>query len=653
MSDFHKFATAVHARFNELQQGQLLAVGSAGLFEHYLASFPEGTNPIFRVNTEHHCSCCRNFIKHLGCLVVVQDGETKTVWQVDVPEPYQAVADAMDMWVRTAVINGFYYSKEPSYGTPSSLETLEDGTVHTWNHFHGKLASKFIKANPGEHMGAATSNFNVFKRGVTTIKPEAVATVIDLIKSNSLYRGAEKLAVVEAFQLLQAGYNNTDEYLWENTGKFGSRMRNDVIGTLVTAISDGTPLETAVARFEAMVAPANYKRTSAPISQSMVERAIETLDKLGYREATRRRYARIEDVSVNNVLFVDDSVRSTMQDSLEDLMSAAARPSRAAYSENVTAEDFFQNILPNAQSVEIFLDNTHLPNFVSLTAPESSVENMFKWNNNFAWSYDGDVTDGLRERAKKAGGNVDALFGVTLGWDYLDDLDIHCKTPSGHHISWQNRSRVLDVDRNSSRHNANREPVENMAFDRVEDGTYQFSVHNYSRRETDRSGFQIQMRFGSRTEHYAYSASVPNKKLIPVLKVAFKNRQIVSVVPAPGMAAENSPETKWNITTQQYVPVEAIMLSPNYWDGQSHGNKHHILMLKDCKNPGTTRGFYNEFLNSQLNEHRKVLEILAAKTACQPTDQQLSGVGFSSTRHDVIQLRVNDGNSTRPYKIQF
>lgn len=44
------------------------------LWEIYLASFPAGTNPIFRKRTEHDCTCCRRFIRELGGVVWYDSG---------------------------------------------------------------------------------------------------------------------------------------------------------------------------------------------------------------------------------------------------------------------------------------------------------------------------------------------------------------------------------------------------------------------------------------------------------------------------------------------------------------------------------------------------------------------------------------------------
>ena len=59
-------------------------------------------------------------------------------------------------------------------------------------------------------------------------------------------------------------------------------------------------------------------------------------------------------------------------------------------------------------------------------------------------------------------------------------------------------------------------------------------------------------------------------------------------------------------------------------------------MLKGCKNPDSVRGFYNEFLRGDMNEHRKVFEMLASNMKAEYSDEQLSGVGFSTTNKQEI-----------------
>ena len=79
------------------------------------------------------------------------------------------------------------------------------------------------------------------------------------------------------------------------------------------------------------------------------------------------------------------------------------------------------------------------------------------------------------------------------------------------------------------------------------------------------------------------------------------------------------------------------------------GNKHYFFMLDGCRNPSDVRGFYNEFLSDDLTKHRKVFEMISGLMKCEPSDSQLSGLGFSSTQRNALSVKC-DG---RPYTITF
>jgi hypothetical protein len=106
------------------------------------------------------------------------------------------------------------------------------------------------------------------------------------------------------------------------------------------------------------------------------------------------------------------------------------------------------------------------------------------------------------------------------------------------------------------------------------------------------------------------------------------------------------------LQTANFQEVSLVMSSPNYWDDNSTGNRHWFFMLKDCINSEGTRGFYNEFLDSKLLKHRKVFEILASKTKVQPSDNQLSGLGFSSTQRNSFLCRVT-GSFNRVIEVKI
>lgn len=660
MPVFQHFADMVAARYEELLDADELFVvdlTSEELWETYINSFPEGTNPIYRERTEHDCSTCRSFIKHLGAVVRINvDGSLSTVWDVEAEGHYQIIADAMAKLVRSASIRTIFRKNEPRYGCMSNVEIMPDGHAHTWRHFHGAVPSKFYAASTGELLGTYQNTFKVFRRGLDELSTTAMETVLELIDSNNLYRGSEFKRPLKAFLDLKDNYDGTEIFVWQNINNPAARFRNTVIGTLIQDLSEGMALEAAVRSFESKVAPQNYKRTTALITPGMIKQAVAKLDELGLNDAIRRRYARLEDVSVNNVLFVDNTVRNKMKDSgiAAMLMQDMHVPMTPHNAQDISAEDFFNNVIPEAQSISLHLENSHLSNFVSLTAPEQEdINRLFQWSNDFAWSYDGDVTDSIKERVKKAGGNINALMRVSLSWYNGDDLDLHCINSSGQHIYFGYKAGILDVDMNAGGPTNPTDPVENLAFNKLSDGVYKIWVNQYNKRSNQQVGFEVEYEYAGEVKTFSYDRTVNTHQDVQVCEIEVRGRQVVSVRPGPHVRSTSSPTAKWGLKTNQMVSVEVIMLSPNYWDEQANGNKHHFFFLKDCKNPGETRGIYNEFLRSDLTPHRKVFEVLGSKTMCPSTDTQLSGVGFSSTRKDVATFVVTHNNTPRTYKVHF
>lgn len=661
MSDFHTFAHLVHRRFNELSKHELFVVGddNRAFEQHYLASFPEGTNPIYKTNTEHDCSCCKQFIRNLGNVVAIIDGKVETVWGVKgASAPYDTVAAAMDAFVKAQPITNVFRTAEGSFGAEQTKQLLEGGEVKRWNHFYGRVENRHFTQLADKAKGDYRTAAQVFHRGLTELKASAFDTVLDLIAGKALYRGEEHLASVKAFQKLQSEYRKlTSEeqtsYVWANAMAPASRFRNTVIGTLLTDLSDGVDLETAVRSFEAKVAPTNYKRPTALITPRMVEDAVAKLNELGLEHAIERRFAKISDVSVNNVLWVDNSVKDQMQGIKGLLLPATAtKAPKKVVAQDIGIDEFMTSVLPAASSVEILVGNGLLNNLMSLTAPmHADTGGLFKWGNDFAWAYAGNITDSIKEKVKKAGGNVtNAKMRISLAWFNFDDLDIHIFEPSGNRIYFGNKSNKLDVDMNAGG-GRTREPVENVSWTAVPDGEYQIQVHQYSQRERTDVGCVVEIENDGKLTQLSYKK--PLQGMVDIAVVTVHAGKITGIVPAKDIVSGGISMEKWGIKTETFVKVNTLMFSPNYWDNNAVGNKHWFFVLDGCKNDEPTRGIFNEFLRSDLEQHRKVFEVLGDKTKCRPTDDQLSGLGFSSTRGDTVTVRVTSGTHPKTFNITF
>jgi hypothetical protein len=661
MSEFQIFSKAVHAQYAAMQKHELFVVDVEDIFASYLAAFPEGTDPIFRERTVHDCNCCKSFIRRLGLLVGI-DPITHlrlTVWDnlVDLPEPYATVARTMQALVRQAPIISVFRTKERQYSHESNADNHE---IIMWHHFYGRVADKHFSTTPDKDRGDLNTTVHVFKRGLEELTPASFETVIDLIESKSIYRGKEHLASVKAFQKIQKQYNEAsdrDAFIWANVSDPKARFRNTVIGTLLTDLSTGVDLEDAVKMFESKVAPENYKRTSALITPKMAEQAVDKLKSLGLEAAVHRRFARISDVSINNVLWANRTKKSQMKDSglMEILAPAMATKPLPSYkdAQTIKIEDFLKDVLPTATAMDLMVQNRHLNNFVSLTGSDDPAR-LFQWDNQFAWSYDGEVTDSIKEKVKRAGGNTEVPLRVSLAWYNGDDLDMHAQCPEGH-IYYHNTKSILDVDTNSLNHHNKVDPVENLSWKRPRDGKYAVSIHQFSKRHTRDPGFTLELWANGESKIYTYAFEMKSKEQHEVFQFEMFAGQLKNLVVNKKLVSSTGSKDKWGIKTETFVPVDTLMLSPNHWDGQiGKGNKHWFFILSGCNNPEPTRGIYNEFLRSDLNEHRKVFEVLGSKTKCEPIPDSLSGLGFSSTRDDTCVVIVTSGSGDRrAYNLQF
>jgi hypothetical protein len=687
INNFPTFAKTVATSFQTIvKAAQVFVTGVDGdaLYQRYLAAFPDGTNPIFKKQTEHECSCCRQFIRRAGNVVSVNDqGTVRTVWDEAAEKalhPYNVVAAALRDAVLAADISDLYRvsAKESSFGAATTRSLEVGGKALTWDHLYTDVIPKPLQAaSPDQVRGDYRTTVQVFTRGLIELAPSALDTVFALIEANNLYRGAEHKAAVVQFMAAQKAYQSKGSreqavFAWTNAVGPASRFRNTVIGTLVQDLSEGVDVERAVASFEQKVAPTNYKRTTAVITPAMVKKAMETIETLGLEPALERRFATIHDISVNDVKWVDGSVKPAMKGGIADtLMQVAttANPQNTKKdeerAEDIGLEAFVERVLPEATGMEVLLKGEHLGNLMSLTAPvHPEPKQLFRWNNDFAWSYGGNVTDSIADRVKKAGGKVEgATLRVSLSWFNYDDLDLHIHEPVGRgvgglrdHIFYGNKrgatGGTLDVDMNAGSGHT-REAVENVVWmDKMPSGAYKVVVNNFSKREASDVGFVIEVECGGKLSHFSYNKAVRDKQDIHVVTLHMKEGRIDSVeMGDPAITASNVSQTKWGLSTEQYVKVDAVTLSPNYWGDNAVGNKHTFFVLYGAKNDEPTRGIYNEFLHPRLEPHRKVFEVIGDKTKCQPTDGQLSGLGFSSTKRTNILVKIQQGGKRRLFNI--
>ena len=561
-------------------------------------------------------------------------------------DKYNVVAAALDAYVKQKAVLGVFLKKEKRIGTPENREMLPTGKINKYEHFFVDLPEICIfKEYYGHTLEGDLSQFrdirNVFKRSLDEISKEAIDTVLELIAQNSLYKGAEWKKQLTEFKNYQKEYGKlTDEqkelWIWEKSIAAGAvigKIRNHSIGTLLVNISEGMDLDIAVRKYEQIVAPVNYKRPKAIFTKKMLEDAKKTITELGYMDSLQRRFATLDDITVNNILFSnkDAAKRITGAMDLFDEMEqdVAIDPKRFSKVEEISAEDFIKNVLPVAKELEVYLENKHIQNMVSLIAPEvADAKTMFKWNNGMSWAYTGNITDSdIKENVKAAGGSVTGIVRFSIQWNDGNgkdnsDLDAHCLEPQGgDHIYFSHKiSRYtggeLDIDITDPIYQCKSNggvAVENITYpskERMKPGTYKFYVNQYSFRNSQ--GFKAEIEVNGEIHSYEYNTPVRgNVDVAEVILDQSGNFKVVDKL--PGNCATISKDV-WGIKTLQFTPVSVVCYSPNYWDEQKGiGHQHLFFMLKDCINPEEPNGYYNEFLKPELEQHRRVFETLGEK----------------------------------------
>ena len=646
----------------------------------YLDSFSAGKNEIFRERRQYDCSCCRQFIRTIGNAVVIRNNKVETIWDFKTDDDtYQPVLDAMSSYIKAHAVSDVYVSKINKIGAMQNFEELTNGSLLTWTHFHLELPNKFVDRSvrsEGDIKGAFRDTRNVFKRSLDEISKDSLLTVLELISSNTLYKGEEWKGALTSFLEHKKEYEKltTEEekenYAWEQSLTIGmavGRIRNHSIGTLLLDISNNVDLDTAVRKYEKIMAPENYKRPKEIFTKKMLEDAKKTINELGYMDSLQRRFATLDDITVNNILFFNkDSAKRIggMNDIFGEMeKDAVFNPKKFSKVEEISVRDFINNVLPTAKEIEAFVENKHEKNFVSMIAPSNpEAKTMFKWNNGLSWAYTGNITDSdMKANVKAAGGNVDGVLRFSIQWDECgkdnSDLDAHCIEPNGNEIYFANcrkpsysvMSGQLDVDITQP---SGEVAVENITWadkSKMRPGVYKFFVHQFAFRNS--KGFKAEVEFDGEIHSYEYNQPVRGN--IQVAEVTLdKNGNFSIKDMLPGNSAITSKEV-WGVKTNQFVPVSVVCYSPNYFDEQDGiGHRHLFFMLKDCVNKEEPNGYYNEYLKEELMKHKRVFAALGTKCHVVDTDDQLSGIGFSMTKRAELIVKVK-GATERIMKIKF
>lgn len=290
------FRSRVRARFTDnLEAHGALFTTDADLWPAYIESFPDGPE-----RQHHTCTACRHFLRAYGGLATIgEHGEVSSaVWSaIDADPQHRAAVTAMAQVVRRAKITGVFLTSQPALG---------HATTGLWAHLALVMPhEKLYKATPLKTAGQATAekredHKNVM-RALEEFRPELLAQVVDLLKSDALYRAEHVLGPAQWLLDLSRAVRLGDRanVVWRAVATAPAGFchpRSSMVGTLLEDLTSGLPFTAAAERFRAKMHPLQYQRPQAAPSAGNIARAEEVVAKLGIARSLERRYARLDEV---------------------------------------------------------------------------------------------------------------------------------------------------------------------------------------------------------------------------------------------------------------------------------------------------------------------------------------------------------------------
>ena len=391
-------------------------------------------------------------------------------------------------------------------------------------------------------------------------------------------------------------------------------------------------------------------KATSPITKTQIKEAQKFVEENNYTESFTRRYATLDDIKASEILHLNSDSKKIKSVSIFDQIqptSGSKKELNLDKIKEISINDFMEKELPNAKSVELYLENRHENNLVSITTAENKdSKRIFKWDNNYSWTFKGNLssTSLIKQNVNKFGGKTEGALRFSIMWNEdgrsICDLDAHCyiHNLSGknlNHIYYGDKQNCLDVDMINPREVG----VENIIFDTyyyLNSKKYIFKVINFNGGKN--SGFKAEIEFNNQLFSYELNKELMGDIHVATVEVTADGEMSIY----HNLPATNVSKGLFGLNTLEFHKVKLVCLSPNYWDDNAIGNKHYMFMLENCINPEKIKGFHVDNLKSELATHRKVLEVVGNTTMIEPSDAtQLSGLGFNSTIPDSVIVKIN------------
>jgi len=605
--------------------------------------------PIFRKRPTWDCSYCRHSIREVMKTFTITDDYKKLPFakyildRYDLDSSFKFLNDMLKDFSKLVYekpVKGRFKTNTTNIGVKENIES-ESGIL--FKHFYFKAKEKYThNFNDSDSYNGLVATIQKYSKHTNVLKD-----ILYYIEENYIYRGSEKLGLIEQTLDLLQTYNekiDLELFIWKHIDNFAKLFNRDVISTLADDLIEGKDPEEAISAYNTKVAPENYRQPKTEIlSAAQIKTTEQELQKLGYNDFVNKfSFARPQDIRILDVLWTNRKVDSTgaLTDLLSDnIKTSSVNPDKVT---NITFKDFME-LLKNTKDIEI--DVSKLEKVVLIK--DNFEQPVFKWQNHINYCYQTGLADvdEVSRRVKDKGGNIDAKLRFSLYWENLDDLDLHLEDDTDHIYYGNKRSPdtsfQLDIDMNVS--NPVRGAVENIyttGFNEEDiNREFEVYVHNFTKRETPQKCLLNVYLDNKLVKQYQFRNPASDKKITLLKFTIDKNNCFKIIYSNKDAEVKLEPERK-------FVKVDTVLLSPNYWE-KGTGNKHIFFLKKGTDiSLNNIRPYNIEQIRDELVKHRKVLQILSRKIQIKGKPE-LVGWGISFSKPRQLLVKVNG----RPYLV--
>lgn len=370
-------------RLNVDAVGPLFTTDAANLFDTFLDNLP------IEYRQHYMCNCCRKFVDTYGGLVAIdEDGmQWSAILPFSDPPPFfHAAISAMTDRVERANVTGVFYSSAKVWGTP---------TTGAWNHMHAKPPSALVFSDrlktPFQAMAERAEDYKIVCRSLAEYPLTAVNTALSVLRTDALYRSEKVIGVAEWLYNLHCNLVGMGQHrklrnnlIWRAvaTAPVGfAHIRSSMIGTLLDDIVAGLPFESISRRFAEKMHPLQYQRPQAAPSAGNIAQAEKLVEKLGIAASLRRRFARLDEVQA---MWRPKQPAHNVNGNgvfghLKPKGATALQPMQVS-AKTITWSKFQRDVLPTAESIELFISASNANYTALCTAVDPSAPPILQWD---------------------------------------------------------------------------------------------------------------------------------------------------------------------------------------------------------------------------------------------------------------------------------